>query len=35
MMSANAGQIHRRPDGVCELLVNANQFFFQGPEGIT
>jgi len=32
---ASAGQNHRRRDGVFELFVNANYFFFQGPAGIT
>jgi hypothetical protein len=31
--SADAIQIHRRRDGVCELLVNANLFIFQGAAG--
>jgi hypothetical protein len=33
--SADVIQIHRRRDGVCELLVNANLFFFQDAAGIT
>ena len=33
--SADAIQIHRRRDGVCELLVNANLLFFQGAAGIS
>ena len=35
MMSADVIQIHRQRDGVCELLVDANLFFFQGPAGIS
>jgi hypothetical protein len=33
-IAAKTGQNHRRRDGACELFVNANLFFFQGPAGI-
>src|SRR5512140_3011336 len=33
--SADAIQIHRRGDGVCELSVNAKPVVFQGAAGIT
>jgi hypothetical protein len=35
MRAANPSQSHRVRDGVGELFVDANLFFFQGPAGIT
>lgn len=34
MRAANPSQSHRARDGVGELFVDANLFFFQGPAGI-
>jgi hypothetical protein len=34
-VATSAIQSHRRRDAVCELFVDANLFFFQGPAGIS